>query len=67
MNRLVFILIGFELPVFGAEHKLATFRAGFIRHCAAGVPIQLTSPNLGEGVCLPHVPGESFIEYQVFT
>jgi hypothetical protein len=40
---------------------------GFIRHCAAGVPIQLTSLHLGDDVCLLHLPGESFIEYQLFA
>ena len=45
----------------------AAFRVGFIRQCAAGVPIQLTSLHLGDSVCLLHLPGESFIEYQLFA
>ncbi len=45
----------------------AALRVGFIRHCAAGVPIQLTSLHLGDDVCLLHLPGESFIEYQLFA
>lgn len=45
----------------------AALRVGFIRHCAAGVPIQLTSLHLGDDVCLLHLPGESFIEYQIFA
>lgn len=45
----------------------AAFRLGFIRHSAAGVPIQFTSLHLGDDVCLLHLPGESFIEYQLFA
>ena len=45
----------------------AALRTGFIRHCAAGVPIQLTSLHLGDDVLLLHLPGESFIEYQLFA
>jgi hypothetical protein len=45
----------------------AALRVGFIRHCAASVPIQLTSLHLGDDVCLLHLPGESFIEYQLFA
>jgi hypothetical protein len=37
----------------------AALRLSFIRHCAAGVPIQFTS--------LLHLPAESFIEYQLFA
>lgn len=45
----------------------AAFRVGFIRHSAAGVPIQFTSLHLGDDVCLLHLPGETFIEYQLFA
>ena len=45
----------------------AALRLGFIRQCAAGVPIQLTSLHLGDEVRLLHLPGESFIEYQLFA
>ena len=45
----------------------AALRLGFIRHCSAGVPIQLTSLHLGDEVSLLHLPGESFIEYQLFA
>jgi hypothetical protein len=45
----------------------AAFRAGFVRHCTAGVPIQFTSLHLGDTVRLLHLPGESFIEYQIFA
>ena len=43
----------------------AAFRVGFIRHSTAGVPIQFTSLHLGDDVRLLHLPGESFIEYQL--
>ncbi len=45
----------------------AAFRVGFSRQSAAGVPIQFTSLHLGKGVCLLHLPGETFIEYQLFA
>ncbi|MDB6117959.1 MAG: hypothetical protein JWO08_1740 [Verrucomicrobiaceae bacterium] len=45
----------------------AALRVAFIRHCAAGVPIQFTSLHLGDEVKLLHLPGETFIEYQLFA
>lgn len=45
----------------------AALRVGFIRQSAAGVPIQFTSLHLGDDVCLLHLPGETFIEYQLFA
>jgi len=45
----------------------AAFRLGFTRQSAAGVPIQFTSLHLGDDVCLLHLPGETFIEYQLFA
>jgi hypothetical protein len=45
----------------------AAFRVGFIRQSAAGVPIQFTSLHLDDDVCLLHLPGETFIEYQLFA
>ncbi|MBL9177723.1 MAG: hypothetical protein JNM65_06650 [Verrucomicrobiaceae bacterium] len=42
----------------------AALRLGFIRHRA---PIPFTSLHLGDDVCLVHLPGESFIEYQLFA
>ena len=45
----------------------AALRLGFIRRHASGVPIQFTSLHLGKEVCLLHLPGESFIEYQLFA
>jgi hypothetical protein len=45
----------------------AAFRVGFTRQSAAGVPIQFTSLHLGNDVCLLHLPGETFIEYQLFA
>ena len=42
----------------------AALRIGFIRHRE---PIPLTSLHLGEDVCLVHLPGESFVEYQLFA
>ena len=45
----------------------AAFRVGFIRQSAADVPIQFTSLHLGDDVCLLHLPGETFIEYQLLA
>ena len=45
----------------------SALRVAFIRQCAAGVPIQFTSLHLGDDVRLLHLPGESFIEYQLFA
>lgn len=42
----------------------AALRIGFIRHRE---PIPLTSLHLGDDVCLLHLPGESFVEYQLFA
>lgn len=42
----------------------AALRIGFIRHRA---PIAFTSLHLDGGVCLVHLPGESFVEYQLFA
>ena len=42
----------------------AALRIGFIRHRE---PIPFTSLHLGEDVCLVHLPGESFVEYQLFA
>lgn len=42
----------------------AALRLGFIRHRE---PIPFTSLHLGDDVCLVHLPGESFIEYQLFA
>jgi len=42
----------------------AALRIGFIRHRQS---IPFTSLRLGDEVCLVHLPGESFVEYQLFA
>lgn len=42
----------------------AALRIGFIRHRE---PIPFTNLHLGDDVCLVHLPGESFVEYQLFA
>jgi hypothetical protein len=42
----------------------AALRLGFIRHRE---PIPFTSLHLGDDVFLIHLPGESFVEYQLFA
>lgn len=57
-----------ENPATAAATRIsAALRVGFIRQCAAGVPIQFTSLHLGDDVCLLHLPGESFLEYQLYA
>ncbi len=57
-----------ENPATAASTRIsAALRVGFIRQCAAAVPIQFTSLHLGDEVCLLHLPGESFLEYQLFA
>ena len=47
-----------------SQRIAAALRIGFIRHRQ---PIPFTSLHLGEDVCLVHLPGESFVEYQLFA
>ena len=42
----------------------AALRIGFIRHRE---PIPFTSLHLGDDICIVHLPGESFVEYQLFA
>ena len=45
----------------------AAMRVAFIRQSAAGVPIHFTSLHLGDDMRLLHLPGEAFVEYQLFA
>ena len=45
----------------------AAVRVAFIRQSVAGVPIHFTSLHLGDDVRLLHLPGESFVEDQLFA
>jgi hypothetical protein len=45
----------------------AAMRVAFIQQCTAGVPIPFTSLHLNHDIRLLHLPGESFIEYQLFA
>ncbi len=45
----------------------AAMRVAFIRQSAARVPIHFTSLHFGDDVRLLHLPGEAFIEYQLFA
>lgn len=47
-----------------SQRITAALRIGFIRHRE---PIPLTSLHLGDEACLLHLPGESFVEYQLFA
>ena len=45
----------------------AALKLSYIRHVATGVPIQFTSLDFGNHVRLLHLPGEAFVEYQLFA
>ena len=45
----------------------AALKLSYIRHVATKVPIQFTSLDFGNHVRLLHLPGESFVEYQLFA
>jgi hypothetical protein len=47
-----------------SQRIAAALRIGFIRHRE---PIPFTSLHLGDDVRLIHLPGESFVEYQLFA
>ncbi len=47
-----------------SQRITAALRLGFIRHRE---PIPFTSLHLGDDVSLLHLPGESFVEYQLFA
>jgi hypothetical protein len=45
----------------------AALKLSYLRHVASGTPIQFTSLTLGDHTSLLHLPGEAFIEYQLFA
>jgi len=45
----------------------AALKLSYMRHVAAGTPIEFTSLRLGDQVRLLHLPGEAFVEYQLFA
>lgn len=53
--------------IAASQRISVAFRLSFARHCVAGVPIPFTSLGFGNEVKLLHLPGESFIEYQLFA
>ncbi len=50
-----------------AERNRSAMKLSYRRRAAAKTPIPLTSLHLGKKLCLLHLPGESFIEYQLFA
>lgn len=50
-----------------ARRITASFKVSYMRHVATGTPIQFTCLSLGDGVRVLHLPGESFVEYQLFA
>ncbi len=45
----------------------AAMKLSYQRYCAAGTPIQFSALQLGDEVRIVHLPGEPFIEYQLFA
>jgi hypothetical protein len=45
----------------------AAFKLSYMRHVTTRTPIQFTSLHLGDHVRLLHLPGEAFVEYQLFA
>ncbi|MBL9114698.1 MAG: hypothetical protein JNJ83_06785 [Verrucomicrobiaceae bacterium] len=53
-----------NLTISPTQRIVAALRLGFIRYRQ---PILFTSLHLGDDVTLLHLPGESFVEYQLFA
>jgi len=52
----------------GASERIgAAMRISFMRHIAAGIPVQMTSLHLNDNLRLLHLPAEAFVEYQLFA
>jgi hypothetical protein len=45
----------------------AAMKLAYRRRALESFPIQLTSLQVGQSLCLLHLPGESFVEYQLFA
>ncbi len=45
----------------------SALKVSYMRHVATGTPIQFTSLDFGNHVRLLHLPGEAFVEYQLFA
>lgn len=45
----------------------SALKLSYMRHVATRTPIQFTSLHLGDHVRLLHLPGEAFVEYQLFA
>ncbi len=50
-----------------AQRKGAALTLAYLRRTLIPVPTRLTSLQLGGRICLLHLPGEPFVEYQLFA
>jgi hypothetical protein len=50
-----------------AMQIVAALKLAYLRYSTAGNPIVLSCLHLGDGVRIVHLPGEPFIEYQIFA
>jgi hypothetical protein len=49
------------------ERTLAALEISFLRRTAAKIPVPITSLHLDDQLCLLHLPGEAFVEYQLYA
>jgi hypothetical protein len=49
------------------QRTLAALHRSFLRRTAAGTSIPVTALHLGRHACLLHLPGEAFVEYQLYA
>jgi hypothetical protein len=49
------------------QRTIAALWVSFIRRCAKRIPCILSALHLSEQVCLLHLPGEAFVEYQLYA
>ena len=47
--------------------KLATIQLSFLHRTVAQIPTLLTALHLNDDICLLHLPGEAFVEYQLYA
>jgi len=50
----------------GAKSRAALALA-YRNRCEAGIPITISALRIGDGIAILHLPGEAFIEYQLFA
>src|SRR5262249_15326814 len=49
------------------QRKHATLQISFLHQLASQIPILLTSLQINEDICIVQLPGEPFVEYQLYA